>query len=250
MADFTPTQGRDLGFTHAYTQLHGVPPAEAEIAAALCVSPPSVNPMVKMLEKKGLLERRSGQPRSLRVLVPEDEIPSWNGRPRATPASLDKPRERVCVPAAAPANLYVLSVDLTGGPVSPKFAHKQIRRGIEICGDQTLDQLHRAIFKADDRRDEHLDQFQFGKGPFDPAGPNYGIPESPRPPKGSRDARTTALDDLGLKVASVFGYWFDFGEDWYHQVHVDRIERAIPTVAYPRVVKRVGKSPPQSADHE
>jgi hypothetical protein len=29
---------------------------------------------------------------------------------------------------------------------------------------------------------------------------------------------------------------------------VDRIEQAIPTVTYPRVVKRVGKSPPQYGD--
>ena len=42
-----------------------------------------------------------------------------------------------------------------------------------------------------------------------------------------------------------FGYWFDFVDDWYHQVQVDRIEQAIPTVTYPRVIKRVGKSPPQ-----
>jgi hypothetical protein len=43
MADFTPTQGRYLSFIHAYIERHGYPPAEAEIAAAMCVSPPSVN---------------------------------------------------------------------------------------------------------------------------------------------------------------------------------------------------------------
>jgi Mn-dependent DtxR family transcriptional regulator len=48
MADFTPTQGRYLAFIHAYISLHGYPPAEAEIAAAMCLSPPSVNQMVKM----------------------------------------------------------------------------------------------------------------------------------------------------------------------------------------------------------
>ena len=62
MADFTPTQGRYLAFIHAYTNLHGYPPAESEIAAAMCVSPPSVNQMVKMLEKKGLIQRQPGQP--------------------------------------------------------------------------------------------------------------------------------------------------------------------------------------------
>ena len=57
MAHFTPTQGRYLAFIHAYTNLHGYAPAESEIAAAICVSPPSVNQMVKMLEKKGLIQR-------------------------------------------------------------------------------------------------------------------------------------------------------------------------------------------------
>ncbi|MCI0363443.1 MAG: MarR family transcriptional regulator, partial [Phycisphaerales bacterium] len=68
MTNFTLTQGRYLAFIHAYTNLQGGPPAESEIAAALCVSPPSVNQMLKMLEKKGLILRQPGQPRSLRVL--------------------------------------------------------------------------------------------------------------------------------------------------------------------------------------
>ncbi len=86
MAAFTPTQGRYLAYIHTYTSLHGYPPAEAEIAAALSVSPPSVNQMVKMLEKKALILRQPGQPRSIRVLVAEDEIPRWV-RPKATNAA-------------------------------------------------------------------------------------------------------------------------------------------------------------------
>jgi Mn-dependent DtxR family transcriptional regulator len=55
MAHFTAKQGRYLAFIYAYTELHGFPPAEAEIASALLVSPPSVNQMVMTLEKKGLI---------------------------------------------------------------------------------------------------------------------------------------------------------------------------------------------------
>jgi hypothetical protein len=250
MADFTPTQGRYLAFIRDYTQLHGYPPAESEIATAICVSPPSVNQMVKMLEKKGLILRQPGQPRSIRVLVPEDEIPPWNVRKGATsPGRPDtRPRHIAVGPWAPPANLYVLSVFLVGGPTSKKFANKEISRVIEIRGDQTLDQLHRAIFKAYDRWDEHLYEFQFGKRPFDPEGPKYGVPGPQQGKKGDGDARKTKLDDLDLKLERVFGYWFDFGDDWYHQVQVDRIEQAIPTVTYPRVIKRVGKSPPQYRD--
>jgi hypothetical protein len=246
MADYTPTQGRYLAFIRAYTELHGYPPAETEIAAAMCVSPPSVNQMVKTLEKKGLLLRQPGQPRSLEVLVPEDELPPWKSLKPGRPAKAPSRPAVSPSPAAPPVNLYVVSVFLRGGPISEKFAHKVVQRVIEIRGDQTLEQLHRAIFEAFDRWDEHMYQFQFGKRPHDPKGPNYGIPGPGSEKEG--DARTTKLEDLNLKPDRVFGYWFDFGDDWFHQVEVERIEQAIPTVTYPRVIKRVGKSPPQYPD--
>jgi hypothetical protein len=252
MADFTPTQGRYLAFIHAYTNLHGCPPAESDIAAAMYVSPPSVNQMVKTLEKRGLILRHPGQARSLQILVPEDEIPPWNNRKQVTSSarSNDKPSHAVVAPAAPPANLYVLSVFLQGGPVSKKFAKKECSRVIEIRGDQTLEDLHHAIFQAFDRWDEHLYQFQFGKRPFDPTGPNYGVPSPHESEKAEGDARTTKLDALKLKPNRVFGYWFDFGDDWFHQIQVERIEQAIPTVTYPRIIKRVGKSPPQYDDED
>jgi hypothetical protein len=245
MADFTPTQGRYLSFIQAYTRLHGYTPAEAEMAAAMCVSPPAVNMMVKTLEKKGLIERQPGQPRSIQVLVPDDEVQPWNHRKAATSPIRPRPTRR---PAAPPANLYALSVYLVNGPTSAKFANKEISRVIEIRGDQTLQQLHDAIFQAYDRWEQHGYEFQLGKRPFDPAGPNYGISRPPRKNMIYADARTTKLDDLHLKKDRVFGYWFDFGDDWFHEVHVTRIEQAIPTVSYPRVIKRVGKSPPQYAE--
>jgi hypothetical protein len=139
-------------------------------------------------------------------------------------------------------------VFLVGGPTSAKFANKVIRRDIEIRGDQSLEQLHRAIFEAYDRWEQHMYEFQFGTRPFDPDGPNYGI-AGPLPGKQQAGgARTTRLDDLALKPERVFGYWFDFGDDWYHQIRVERVTQAIPTVTYPRVIKRVGKSPPQYRD--
>ncbi len=247
MADFTPTQGRYLAFIHAYIKLHGFPPAESDIAAAMCVSPPSVNQMVKTLEKKGLVLRHPGQPRSLQILVTEDEIPPWNQRRSAKSSGRpgNPPRRGAATPAALPANLYVVSVFLTAGPVGEKFASKVVRRDIEIRGDHTLEQLHQAIFAAFDRSDEHLYEFQFGKRPFDPDVPNYGVPDRQEGKEGGGDARTTRLDDLDLKPNRVFGYLFDFGDEWYHQVQVERIEQAIPTVTYPRVIKRVGQSPPQ-----
>lgn len=250
MANFTTTQGRYLSFIHTYTNLHGFPPAELEIAAALCVSPASVNQMVKRLEKNGLILRQPGMPRSLQVLVPEEEIPPWRGRNhgKSQARTRDHQSRKAVTPASPPANLYVLAVFLVGGPMSEKFTDKEISRVIEIRGDQTLEQLHEAIFQAFDRMDHHLYEFQFGRRPFDPNGPNYGISNPKEKQKGYGDARKSMLDELELKPERMFGYWFDFGEDWYHQIRVERIDQAIPTVTYPRAIKRVGKSPPQYSD--
>ncbi len=112
MAAFTPTQGRYLAYIHAYTDLHGYPPAEAEIAAAMCVSPRSVNQMVKVLERRGLIDRRPGQPRSIRVRTPENEIPPWHNRKHLTiSARADKQSSRLtATPPAVPSRLYALVV--------------------------------------------------------------------------------------------------------------------------------------------
>jgi SOS-response transcriptional repressor LexA len=124
MAHFTATQGRYLAFIHAYTARHGYPPAEAEITAALLVSPPSVNQMVKRLEKKGLISRRPATPRSIRVLVPESELPPWSGKHGACSTSSGPAAKAAAgawaqaVSPSPPANLYVLSIYLMGGTVA------------------------------------------------------------------------------------------------------------------------------------
>jgi hypothetical protein len=251
MANFTPTQGRYLSFIQAYRLLHGVAPAESDIAAALCVSPPSVNLMVKTLEKKGLISRKPGEARSLEILIPDDEVPPWNKATATKTASGRSSAKQPPVPSGQTVNLYVLSVYLTSGLMTEKFIKKtkQMRRDIEIRGDQTLEDLHNTIFDAFDRFDSHLYEFQLGKRPFDPKGPNYGIP-GPGNDKKYGDARKTTLDDLQLQLHRVFGYLFDFGDEWFHQVSVEKIEQSIPTVTYPRITRRIGKSPPQYPEEE
>ena len=52
------------------------------------------------------------------------------------------------------------------------------------------------------------------------------------------------------EVGDRFGYWFDFGDDWWHQINVEGVEDKVPRGKFPKVTKRVGKSPPQYADEE
>jgi Plasmid pRiA4b ORF-3-like protein len=45
-----------------------------------------------------------------------------------------------------------------------------------------------------------------------------------------------------------FGYWFDFGNDWWHKIDAVPIEQKNEKGDYPKVIKRVGEIPPQYAD--
>jgi hypothetical protein len=61
-------------------------------------------------------------------------------------------------------------------------------------------------------------------------------------------ATETTIDDLKLKVGKQFGYWFDFGDDWQHQIGVEKIADEVPKGKFPRITNRVGESPPQYID--
>ena len=149
-------------------------------------------------------------------------------------------------------NIYTFDVYIISGPISEKFVedNQVILRKIEIRGDQTLKDLHFSIFNAFDREEEHLYEYQIGgKGPHDPKAARYSTPDpfenSEKLPKFHNDATVTTIDSLNLKVDDVFGYWFDFGDDWWHQINVVSLQSGVPTERYPKVIERTGKSPPQ-----
>ena len=72
---FTDKQGQYLAFIHAYTKVNRRPPAEADMQRFFEATPPTVHRMVVELENKGLIERTPRQARSIRVLIPPEEIP-------------------------------------------------------------------------------------------------------------------------------------------------------------------------------
>jgi Plasmid pRiA4b ORF-3-like protein len=156
-----------------------------------------------------------------------------------------------------PARIYTLDVFLLSGPITRNFANANpvVSRTIQVRGDQTLEDLHHAVFDAFGREEEHMYEFQFGKGPMDPKARRYVLPSAfeiergeDHPPAGRVD--TTTIGSLGLKVGDRFGYWFDFGDDWWHQINVEAIEDEVPVGRFPKATKRVGKSPPQYLEED
>jgi Mn-dependent DtxR family transcriptional regulator len=72
---WTEKQGQYLAFPYNYTKIHGRSPAEAEMERYFRVTPPTVHQMILKLEEKGLISRVPGQARSIKLLVPHEEIP-------------------------------------------------------------------------------------------------------------------------------------------------------------------------------
>jgi hypothetical protein len=152
----------------------------------------------------------------------------------------------------SPETLYVLLVAIIDGPVTKDFIaeNPEVSRTIEIKGNNTLKDLHNSLFSAFDREEEHLYEFQIGgRGPNDPNARKYRI-KTPIEPAHVNDAAKAKIASLGLSEGDTFGYWFDFGDDWWHQVNVMEIKEKAPKGKYPKVVTRVGASPPQYANLE
>lgn len=72
---FTEKQGQYLAFIYYYTKVNGRPPAEADMQRYFRVTPPSVHQMVFTLELNGFIERIPGQGRSIRLLIPREQLP-------------------------------------------------------------------------------------------------------------------------------------------------------------------------------
>ncbi len=155
---------------------------------------------------------------------------------------------------AAEKTIFRFAVQLLSGPIAPSHRKRNPvppMRVIDIRGSQTLDALHMTIFRAFDREDDHMYEFQIGgKKPMDRKALRYGLALDDAYPE-EKSAKATTIAALNLKPGNLFFYWFDFGDDWWHEVRLLEINPPVKGKGrYPRIVERRGESPPQYADWE
>jgi DNA-binding MarR family transcriptional regulator len=74
-ARFTEKQGQYLAFIASYTRQHGRPPAESDLRQFFSVTAPVVHQMIVGLERRGLISRVPGQSRTIKVALPDEELP-------------------------------------------------------------------------------------------------------------------------------------------------------------------------------
>ena len=121
-----------------------------------------------------------------------------------------------------------------------------IWRIIEIRGNQMLSSLHKAIFNAFDRFDEHLYSFFMSNKPYDKDS-EHTLPD-PDEPEAGKYANRARIDSLHLRLGRKFLYLFDYGDGWWHEVELIGLRDEVSWRKYPRVTKKRGKSPSQYTD--
>ena len=133
---------------------------------------------------------------------------------------------------------------------------KKIWRNIAIRGGQTLHDFHDIIYDAFDRDDEHLYSFHFPTIPSKSRTRKvmrttkeythpYALEGSPVFDEEKSNAAMTSIESLKLNEKQKFYYLFDFGDSWWHEIIVEKVDGSADEGKYPRIIERRGESPPQ-----
>jgi Plasmid pRiA4b ORF-3-like protein len=115
-------------------------------------------------------------------------------------------------------------------------------RRVLVPSDFTLGQLHQVIQTAmGGWIDYHLHE-------FDIAGTPYGVPLAPGEndwgaPPVNDESRVKLADIVG--EGSKFRYTYDFGDDWDHDLVVEKVLPIDPKVSYPVCIKAKRACPPE-----
>jgi hypothetical protein len=108
-------------------------------------------------------------------------------------------------------------------------------RQLQVRADMSLDRLHEAIVAAFGWAGYHMHAFERGSERFG----------SPDPELGFNDERAVSLGELLRDVGDRLLYTYDFGDDWEHEVTVEKLLDANPDAAYPVLVAAKGACPPE-----
>ena len=68
--------------------------------------------------------------------------------------------------------------------------------------------------------------------------------------KKKKSASNTKIGSVDLTEKDVFHYLFDFGDDWWHRIRVERIIGKENKRKSVKLIKSVGVAPPQYPDDE
>jgi DNA-binding transcriptional ArsR family regulator len=121
-------------------------------------------------------------------------------------------------------------------------AKPPVWRRLELSSDLSLDMVHEVLQIAFAWHGYHLHQFETACGAFgrpDDDG-DWGFEEA-------GDESAVALAQVAAEEKAKIVYVYDFGDDWRHDIVVEKITPALPGVAYPRCTGGRGWAPEEDS---
>ncbi len=112
-----------------------------------------------------------------------------------------------------------------------------VRRRVQVPGEVDLAVLHEVVQSVMGWTNSHLHEFEI-------VGRRYGIPDPDWPGQDVADETKEKLFRL-VKAGDRFGYVYDFGDNWAHEITVEAVAAVEPGVCYPRCVAGQGACPPE-----
>lgn len=109
-------------------------------------------------------------------------------------------------------------------------------RRLVLPGQWHLDQVHDAIQVAMGWENAHLHEFQVGEE-------RYGQP-SPEWDNDVHSETTARLHEVLSGLGDRLSYWYDFGDDWYHDLIVEELAEPVSTA---RCLAGRGACPPEDS---
>lgn len=172
-------------------------------------------------------QARSGQPAAGRKRLPKKDAAAGKGQGQKQPSRSKPP--------ALQDTVYQFKITLLD-------SKPPIWRRIQVK-DCTLDKLHEHIQTALGWTNSHLHHFRIGEQ-------LYGDPDLMQEnfeEMGYKDSTTTRISDILPKAAKRFrfGYEYDFGDSWDHEVVFEGLVPAEPKKKYPLCVEGARACPPE-----
>ncbi|HOJ34791.1 MAG TPA: plasmid pRiA4b ORF-3 family protein [Candidatus Hydrogenedentes bacterium] len=134
------------------------------------------------------------------------------------------------VPKQPKVQIYDIKVVLVG-------SDPPIWRRFQVRNDITLDVLHQTIQTVMGWQDCHIHEFQIDDAAYGPVDAG-GLEDV-------KDERKVRLSKVVKEEGARFRYVYDFGDDWEHELVVERISEPSKAGRYPICLDGEGACPPE-----
>jgi hypothetical protein len=131
-------------------------------------------------------------------------------------------------PAKATYTLHIALLDL----------EPRIWRTVEVDGNTTLAKLHSVVQAAFGWENCHMHLFKAGKTLYGvPTDDDFGLP--------TEDERKATVAELLPKKGSKIIYTYDMGDDWHHEIKVEKVSAPAGGKKYPQCIDGARACPPE-----